>query len=634
MRAIEFVSLRKLAIHTFAISILYIALALIRYPYLLNGDHFFTADEAMLASTIYGLINGEPIVFYYDFGRTFGLTFGLISAPLMWVLGPTALAFHLPGMLYHALYIWTTFLIAKIVIPRTAYLILVLMFFSPSFITQMTIHNWPHILVAFMGNLIFLLFLKLKKSKEKNILTTFFLFFTIGLAIYTYTYSLIFILVLAVLCVLTHPHWSEIREKLSLVNLLGVYKKEQTTKDFVCKVLDVLIILFFFFVSFAYVFGGFGLDFGGVSILQINKFHAAAIQLLGLILLRFFINPKKTIALLKNIQSYFTKTIHEDKKRMTIAGGMGFLIGLSPRIASILIGETSRGGQGHDTDFLPTKLFAHLYSLLFRNGPRLFDFDKTYENLILNPVNTYQAVFGLLFVVLIVILLISIFSLISVNRAFLKNVIVLKGFKFEPVQIVILTPIVVCMANTIVQNGPETRYLFPLFGASALWVGIYLDKMKIKFRSFPIIFLAIWISFYSISNYRAYQNAGLLKNGKLVKFDENFIFDLIKFLEKKNISVAYSPYSLSGLVTYLSGGEIIISEYYSNPVAKTRKERSLASPDFAIIAQKKEDTIYREFLLQNKIESKVDEFGGYKIYWDFLGDQVQINKLRSLIRQN
>ena len=268
MRNIEIINLRQLVTHVFAVSILYIVLALIRYPYLLNADHLFSSDEAMLAARIYDIISGGPIAFYYDFGRTFGLTFGITSAPLMWFLGPTALAFNLPGNLYYALYIWTTFLIAKIVIPRTSYLILVLMLFSPSYITEITTHNWPHTLVAFMGNLIFLLFLKLKKTKKKSSLTIFFLFFTIGLAIYTYTYSLIFILVITVFFLLSHNRWDEVREKLSLERFLVVFKKEKTTKELICKVLDVLIVIFLICVSFSYVFGGFGLDIGGVSIFK------------------------------------------------------------------------------------------------------------------------------------------------------------------------------------------------------------------------------------------------------------------------------------------------------------------------------------------------------------------------------
>ena len=178
MRNIKFSSMRQFANHFSAILLIFLVLALIRYPVLLNSDYHFSGDEGMLASTILHLLNGGPIHFYYDFGRTFGLTFGLVSAPFIWLLGPTSLAFNLPGVLYYALYIWTTYLIAKILIPRTAYLILILMFFTPPFVTWMTMHNWPHTLVAFLGNLIFLLFIKVKLSEENSGPVIFSLFFT------------------------------------------------------------------------------------------------------------------------------------------------------------------------------------------------------------------------------------------------------------------------------------------------------------------------------------------------------------------------------------------------------------------------------------------------------------------------
>ncbi len=626
--------LRRFAFHFFAVSSLYIALALVRYPYYLNIDNYFSSDIGMLASTIYELVNGGPIVFYFDFGRTFGLTFALFSAPLMWLMGPTALAFHLPGALYYALYIWTTFLIARLVIPRTAYLVLVLMFFSPFFITRMTMHNWPHTLVAFMGNLIFILFIKLKLYEGKNTRTIFFLFFTMGLAIYTYTYSLIFILVIAVLSLLTHPRWDEMRGKISFATLSKIFNKNQTAKERVCRVFDILIVLFLFFVSFAYVFGGFGLDIGGVSILQINKFHGAAIQLAVLISLRIMIAPKSSMAFFKNVQSYFSGKAHADNKRMIVAGGMGFIIGLSPRIASIVIGETSRGGQGHDTDFLPTKLLEHLYSIFFRKGPQLFDFDKSYQNLVSNPINANQIIFGLLLVTLIVILLASIISFVSENKNSLKSILTFKGMKFETMHIILLAPIMICMANTIVQNGPEPRYLFPLFGILVLWVGIYVDKLKDKFKSIPIIVLAIWVSFYSISNYRGLENEGLINDFKLVKLEKIFIYDLMEFLEKENISVAYSGYGLSGITTYLSGGKLIVSEYSSNPVAKTRKKRSLKYSDFGIIAGSHVLDTYTKFFRQHNIKFKSGEVGEYKVFWEFSGDPVQINKLRWLIHDN
>ena len=73
---------------------------------------------------------------------------------------------------------------------------------------------------------------------------------------------------------------------------------------------------------------------------------------------------------------------------------MGFLIGLSPRIASILIGETSRGGQGHDMDILPTKLLVHLQDLLTKNGPELLGLGKPFQDLVSNPTGMTWAFWG------------------------------------------------------------------------------------------------------------------------------------------------------------------------------------------------------------------------------------------------
>lgn len=626
--------LRLFANHIFAISIIFLILVLIRYPYFLNGDHFFSSDEGMLGSTILDLMNGKRFSFYYDFGTTFGLTFGLVSAPLIWLLGPTSVAYNIPATLFYSLYLWTTYLIAKALIPRTAYLVLVLMIFTPSYITQLTTHNWPHVPAAFLGNCIFLLFIKLKLPEKNSLSVVFLLFFTMGLAIYTYTYSLIFMLTIAILYVLSHSQWDQIKGKISLSFFVGIFKNKKSKGKVVCQLLDVLIFIFFFVVCFSYVVGGFAFDIGGVSILQVNKFHGAAIQLVVLILFRMLIFPKDSIAFIKNTRAYFTSDIHVEKKSMIFAGGIGFLVGLSPRIASILIGETSRGGQGHDTDFLPTKLLVHLYSLLFKNGPQIFDIDKSYQNLVSNPVDIYQIIFGFLFLALISILLISLYSFFSENKASLKSIMTLRSMKFEPVHLVLLAPIIVCFANIIVQNGPETRYLFPLFGSFVLWVCIFIDSAKIKFKYISVIILIIWLSFYSISNYRTFQDEGLIKDVKLVKLEGEFVYKLIEFLEKKKISVAYSEYNLSGKATYLSGGKLNVSEYFNNPVAKTRKKRGMGSHDFAIIARNEAVNTYSKYLTEKNIKFKVEELGLFKIYWGFTGDQTAINSLRSLIHEN
>ena len=632
MQNTKFSSMPQLAIHFFAVLLISLVLALIRYPFLLNSDYLFSSDEGMLANTILNLLNGGPIRFYYDFGRTFGLTFGLISVPFIWVLGPTSLAFFLPGVLYYALYVWTTYLIAKILIPRTAYLILILMFFTPPFVTNMTVHNWPHTLVAFLGNLIFLLFIKIKISERNRGPVIFTLFLIMGLAIYTYTYSLIYILTISILYTLTHSHWDQTRGKISFATLVIFLKNKKTKMETFCLLLDILIVLFFITVVFSYVFGGFGFDIAGHSILQINKFHKAAMQLLIIIFLRIMINPSGPMSCLRNAKSYCVASIQSNKKNIIASAVMGFLIGLSPRIASILIGETSRGGQGHDMDILPTKLLVHLQDLLTKNGPELLGLGKPFQDLVSNPTGMTWAFWGVLFIFLIAIFFFSALFFISENRTPLKNIVALKGMEFKAVHVILLMPILVCFANIIIQHGPETRYLFPLFGVITLWVGIYVDKIKEKFKWFPVAVLAIWIGFYSFANYQAFQTKGLIEGNKVVKLNKHLIHNLIDFLDTEKITVAYSGYGISGIGSYLSGGRIKISEYSSNPTYRTRqREKSLTSPSFAIIAKDKNATVYQNYLHEKRIKFKTMTISGYQTFWDFSGDNTNINRLRSLI---
>ena len=146
--------------------------------------------------------------------------------------------------------------------------------------------------------------------------------------------------------------------------------------------------------------------------------------------------------------------------------------------------------------------------------------------------------------------------------------------------------------------------------------------------------LVIWIGFYSMATYKHYEGQGVVKGFEVINLGKIEIHDLVEFLESKNIEVAYSTYEVSQVGTFLSKRKINISEYSNNPAAKKQKRRSLKSSYFAVVAQKKQIAIYNEFLLDKKIEFKAEELGGYKIYWEFSGDQGQINKLRSLVPGN
>ena len=632
-----FFSLRKFINHFSFILLIFLVLVLLRYPIFLNNDYFFNGDDGLLASKTLDILNGDQFGFYLPTGKTFGLTFGIFCAPFIWLLGSTTLASSLPGTLYYALYLWTTYLIAKILIPRTAYFVFILLFFTPFFITELSTHNWPHILAAFLGNLIFLLFIKAKSSQANNSGVIFFLCFTMGLAIYTYTYSLIFILSVGILYTLSHPKWVQIREKISFTTLVSFLKNKKTKRGFCCQLLNLIIFLFFIAVIFSYIFGGFGLDIAGHSIFQINNFHKAAMQLLGLIFLRILINPKSLIFFLGSIKFYISTKVQPEIKYLTAIGLAGFLAGLFPRIASILIGETSRGGQGHDVDFSPIKLLAHTYDLFTKTVPLFFSMDlspgSNLQYLVSNTIDIFWVLLCLLFISLTAIFFFSTTSFISKNRAPLKNIVTLRGMQFEPAHIILLTPILVCSANIIVQNGSVPRYIFPLFGFAVLWVGIYVDKVKEKAKWFPAIVLAVWVSFYFIDNYQSFKNRGIIEEAKIVKLTRHPIHDVIEFLNAQQISVAYADYNVATTGTYLSGGNIFLNEYSHNPTFKTyRRAIALANPHFAIIAANKYVLTYQSYLQEKNIDFKTTVIAGNTIFWGFKGSSKEkINNLRFLI---
>ena len=634
MKKFLFSPFLSFASHFIPIAIIFAAAVLIRYPIIFNSDHFFTADVGLMANTIMNILEGGSIVFYYDYARYFGLTGGILAVPFMWIFGFNTMAFNLPATLFFSLYLWTLYLIAREIIPGMAFLVLMLMLISPPFITQMTTHNWPHIASAFFGNLIFLLYIKVKLSGKKRGGIIFFLFFSMGLAIYTYTFSLIYISVVAFLHALSYPQWNQLRQRFSLASLAGWFKGQKSKRKVFVQILDVVIVLFLMVIVFSYVFGGFGLDIAGVSIFQVNNFHKPVFQMLAILVLRILICRKDLLSYMKSIKDFISKEMPRETRVFVGLGGAGILLGLSPRIASILTGETSRGGQGFDVDFSPIKLIAHLWDIIVRTLPRLFSLDSSFRDFNFTSIGSYGTVLGILAIPLLLLLFFSAASFCSSRWNSLKSILTLQGVKFDPGNIYLLLPLLTCLANVFVQNGSEPRYLFPMFGTLVLFIGIFVNRFQKKFKGLPILVLVIWIGFYSMATYKSYEDQGVVKGFEVIKLGKIEIHDLVEFLESKNIEVAYSTYAVSQVGTFLSKGKINISEYSNNPAAKTQKRRSLKSSYFAVVAQKKQIAIYNEFLLDKKIEFKAEELGGYKIYWEFSGDQGQINKLRSLVPGN
>ncbi len=633
MKNSQFASLPPLLYHLFAITLIFLVLAFVRYPVLINSDYNFTADEGLMANSLLTLLDGGPIRFYTDNLRTEGLlTFTLMSVPFTWLLGTTTLAFQLPGTLYYSAYLWTTYLVAKSLIPRSAPIVLPLIFFASPAVMSLSTHNYVHILSAALGNLMFLLFIRAKSSAENNGRTIFLICLTMGLAIYAFTYSLLYIATVVILFALTHPQWDSFRKKISFQTLSTYFSHRKSKLEIFTGFLDLTILIFSIAIIFSYIFGGFGLKIGGVTFLQINNLHKPVLQLLGVLLIRFLIYRNDLKQLLHRAKSFSLKAIHPETKNLIFSGGAGFLIGFSPRLASILVGETVRGGQGFHVDFLPTKLLEHTWGVMTLHGPNLFGFLKPIQNFISGPIEFQQVITITLLGLLLTFLALATFSILSNNLASIKNILQLAHMKFHPLHIILLAPALVCAANIVVENGSETRWLFPLFGVMVLWLAIYVDKVREKLKWFPALVLMVWGSFYSIVNYNSYQEQHVMQGVTPVKFPKHPLHDLISFLESKDISLAYSGYHTSSVGTFLSQRKINISEYSDTSMEKTRKEMTLDRSDFAVVSKDNKVTIiYSNFLKEKNIKFMRSKVHQYEVFWGFEGVGAEINKLRSLI---
>ena len=621
--------MRPILVNGFLVAAIFSFLCFLSYPLLMNADFLLGWEEAQLINRVMDMVQGGPVFFYYEGVSYQGILDSLFALPFFYIFGVNTLALKLSSLGLFALYIWSCFILAKLIDRTIIWVVLIFLLFPPISLLLTTYTYGSYALICFLGNIILILFCRARSSKRVKPTIIFFLFFVIGLSIYTFTYSILYISSIFILFLLSQPDWDEFRSAISIKNLKQLAWIEQKPKGKWLFIFDTLIVAFVFGVLFSYVFGGFGIDIGGISVFQVNNLHKPVFQLLAIILLRILVYRKDIFSMWEEIKRLNSEEIQGERRRIIGLCGAGFLLGLSPRIASILMGETSRGGQGFDVDFNPIKLIAHIEDVFVRTLPSLFSLENSFQGLTF--AGSVEGATAVLVIPLLLLLIASAVSFCFDNLDSVKKIFTLRMVKFNPDNIFILMPVLILLANTLVQNGSQPRYLFPLFGTSVLWIGIFTRKFQDKIKGLSLIVLAVWSGFYSMANYKAYNDKNLLNGFKVQKFKKLEIYNLIEFLESKQIKVAYSDYWVSQVGSFLSKGNINISEYSNNPVAKKQKRKSLRSSEFAIIAWEKDAIIFQKFLLKNNIAFESHEVAGYKVYWRFSGDQNYINKLRSLI---
>jgi hypothetical protein len=64
---------------------------------------------------------------------------------------------------------------------------------------------------------------------------------------------------------------------------------------------------------------------------------------------------------------------------------------------------------------------------------------------------------------------------------------------------------------------------------------------------------------------------------------------------------------------------------------KRKREKSNAIINFAIIAKKNYAITYQDYLQEKRITYESVIISDYEIFWDFSGNDIEINNLRTLI---
>jgi hypothetical protein len=590
-----------------------------------------------MANHIMDLLNGGPFYFYYDFARYFGITNGLAAIPFFLILGVGPLSFKLPAVCFYALYILSTYWLVKKIHPQAALTAVLLMIFSSPAILSLTTMNYGVGLICFLGNLIFLSFIKVKETGGTKAFYCFLLGLFIGFAIYTFTYSIVYIGSILILFVLSNNSWETFRSKISIKVIASRYMAQKGGIQKFVSILDGIILFFILTVLFSYVFGGFGIDIAGISIMQSNELHKPVGQLLILVVFRVCLFRQDIMN-----KFYSTKRLVQSTdpliRRSILFGLLGFAIGIAPRTASILTGETTRGGQGFDVDFVPANLVSHFWQLMTHYLPDILGLWAPILGLFKGRMDLFY--FLNIFLITIVVFLVSRASVLFITTKWkdVKDIFRLKALSFNPAQFLLVLPMLICAAVIVSQGPPASRYLFPLHGVVSIWVAIYLQKIRHKSKTFFTFFLVAWCMFSVTQTHQKYVKSGTVQNFSIIKIPSPYS-EILDFCKERNILHAYSDYGTSAVGTFLSKGNVQIAEYTKNVWGSTIKERLAGENNFAIIIQN-EDHLknYQKYLdgnlqsySKNIVKVGNDANTVYYVFSDFQGERGTIDRLRSLI---
>ena len=218
---------------------IYIILFFISYPVLINADAATTGDESYHFRQIIEFLQGRFFL-YYDNVTYAGILEGLAAIPFFWIFGVNFMAFKIISILFFGLFIWSSFILARLIQPKMAWVWLGLLLFPPTLVVnEILTVNYCNSLTFFLANLILINFYRYKMGSNNPMLNITLLGFFCGLSIYVYAYSIIYIFPLAVLICLTHPKWESIRSKITFQTVIQTFSNLGSARAIFVRFLDI-----------------------------------------------------------------------------------------------------------------------------------------------------------------------------------------------------------------------------------------------------------------------------------------------------------------------------------------------------------------------------------------------------------
>lgn len=616
--------------HAAGIIILFIILVLIRLPILLNSSSYLNADEAYNATDILDMMAGGPIFPHHEDGRYYGIVTSLTAIPFFKLLGETALAYKIPVVLHYSIYIWTLHLLAIKINRSVGILTLFLSIFTSNTMIHLTTQNLPHVMIALMGNLIFLQYMKIKSSPSIQVSDVFILGALSGFAIYTYSLALVYVLTIIILTALTHPDWYSFRSKLSWRKTLNLRKKTDSKRQDIARLLDIFNFLFAALIILSLAGGGLIISTFSYTIVHIQYLPKAFFQLFLLIALRTVVYREDISRLPQIIKKQIQET-DPQIIQILVATLAGCILGLSPKLIGIFSQRIPQSLPGIEIKLDPINMATHAWRLFSISLPAILGSSELVANV--PKISTFSGnALNIIFLTIPASFLIASGSYFYSHKDEFKHAFKLQQIK-EGVHSLLIVLFLIFFISTIFTRKPiDPRHLVTLYGILIIWVAIYFERMK---NRLPVVFTAcliLWSGFYLQSNYKYYTSQSLV-NGLKISEKRSHFYEIIDFCQSLGISNVYAEYWDAAPISFFSHGKLAAHQFYlftTKGIAK--KKLSLADDHFAIIVHdKKYKHAYANFLEERKIQHQKKTMDQYVIYWDFRGEKKFINQLRHLI---